>query len=178
MTGACSGMNARLRCREGNQGMPNLTDYIEDYLKKLLAISNRRYVDIHRHELARKFSCVPSQINYVLGSRFSLERGYLVESRRGGSGYIRIYRVEPLDTESYVELLEDLAESGYEPSRIRQLLVRLTEEKKFTRREARMVESVLNAVDNTASEFDKNQIRELQARLFKSALEALLKGSE
>ena len=72
--------------------MANLSDYIEDYLKKLLSLSSRRYVDIQRGELAQKFDCVPSQINYVLSTRFSLERGYVVESRRGERIYSH-YRV-------------------------------------------------------------------------------------
>ena len=73
--------------------MASLTDHIEDYLKRMLAISTRNFVEIQRVELARKFACVPSQVNYVLNSRFSPARGYLVESRRGGGGYIRIYRI-------------------------------------------------------------------------------------
>jgi len=49
--------------------------------------------ELQRSELAHKFKCVPSQINYVISTRFSPERGYIVESRRGGGGYIRITRV-------------------------------------------------------------------------------------
>ena len=50
-------------------------------------------VEIQRGDLAARFHCVPSQINYVVSTRFSPERGYIVESRRGGNGYIRITRV-------------------------------------------------------------------------------------
>ena len=50
--------------------------------------------ELQRAELANRFNCVPSQINYVISTRFSPERGYIVESRRGGGGYIRISRVE------------------------------------------------------------------------------------
>jgi transcriptional regulator CtsR len=49
--------------------------------------------EIQRSELASRFNCVPSQINYVISTRFSPEHGYVVESRRGGGGYIRISRV-------------------------------------------------------------------------------------
>ena len=49
--------------------------------------------ELQRSELANRFNCVPSQINYVISTRFSPERGYIVESRRGGGGYIRIRRV-------------------------------------------------------------------------------------
>lgn len=57
------------------------------------------YTEIQRNELAQSLGCVPSQINYVLASRFTPEQGYIVESRRGGGGYIRISRVKgDLDT--------------------------------------------------------------------------------
>ena len=49
--------------------------------------------ELQRSELAQRFHCVPSQINYVVSTRFSPEHGYIVESRRGGGGYIRITRV-------------------------------------------------------------------------------------
>ena len=49
--------------------------------------------EIQRNELAQSIGCVPSQINYVIASRFTPEQGYIVESRRGGGGYIRIRRV-------------------------------------------------------------------------------------
>ena len=49
--------------------------------------------ELQRAELAQRFNCVPSQINYVISTRFSPEHGYIVESRRGGNGYIRITRV-------------------------------------------------------------------------------------
>jgi transcriptional regulator CtsR len=56
-------------------------------------------VELRRQELAERFGCAPSQINYVLETRFTFERGYLIESRRGGGGYIRIIRLatEPAD---------------------------------------------------------------------------------
>lgn len=72
--------------------MSNLSDLIEQHLLQLLIQSSR--VELQRRELARMFRCVPSQINYVLETRFNPERGYVVESRRGGGGYIRIYRLQ------------------------------------------------------------------------------------
>lgn len=56
-------------------------------------------LELQRSDLAQRFGCVPSQINYVMSTRFSPERGYIVESRRGGGGYIRITRVQ-VDTET------------------------------------------------------------------------------
>ncbi|HHU91380.1 MAG TPA: CtsR family transcriptional regulator [Clostridiaceae bacterium] len=72
--------------------MARLSDIIEDFLKGLI-IEEEGTVEIQRNELANKFNCVPSQINYVISTRFTAEKGYYVESRRGGGGYISIKRV-------------------------------------------------------------------------------------
>ncbi|MBE6919786.1 MAG: CtsR family transcriptional regulator [Ruminococcaceae bacterium] len=85
-------------------------------------------LELQRSDLAERFGCVPSQINYVMSTRFSPERGYIVESRRGGNGYIRISRVrmdrqtllmhvinsvgDELDLPSARAILTNLAESG------------------------------------------------------------------
>lgn len=66
----------------------SITQLILEMLKK------NGYTEIQRNELAQTLGCVPSQINYVISSRFTPEQGYIVESRRGGGGYIRISRVK------------------------------------------------------------------------------------
>lgn len=71
--------------------MANMTDDIEQFLKQLVRQSGS--TELQRATLALQFGCAPSQINYVLATRFTPERGYLVESRRGGGGYIRITRL-------------------------------------------------------------------------------------
>ena len=73
--------------------MANLADIIEEYLRELLEQSVNDSIEIQRGELARVFQCVPSQITYVLEKRFSIDRGFVVQSRRGGGGYIRIMRL-------------------------------------------------------------------------------------
>lgn len=73
--------------------MASLSDIIEIFIKDLI-ISTNGAVEIQRNELANQFKCVPSQINYVIGTRFTLEKGYYVESKRGGGGHIRIKRAE------------------------------------------------------------------------------------
>ena len=70
-----------------------LSNIIEDFINDMLREAEAGEIELRRKELADKFSCVPSQINYVISTRFSPEKGYLVESRRGGGGYIRISRV-------------------------------------------------------------------------------------
>lgn len=72
--------------------MAIISDMIEDLLKQMIE-QNKGSIEITRNELAGKINCVPSQITYVLATRFTNDQGYLVESRRGGGGWIRIRRV-------------------------------------------------------------------------------------
>lgn len=76
-----------------------LSNIIEEFIKEMLA--ENREIELQRNELANRFNCVPSQINYVISTRFSPERGYSVESRRGGGGYIKITRTAP-ENENYI----------------------------------------------------------------------------
>ena len=75
--------------------MKSTSDRIEEYLYDLLKQSANGVIELQRNDLAQMFSCVPSQINYVIATRFTLERGYVVESKRGGGGYVRIKRIAP-----------------------------------------------------------------------------------
>lgn len=69
-----------------------MSDIVAQYIEKLLEEDNG-YAELQRNELAGTLGCVPSQINYVITSRFTPEHGYMVESRRGGGGYIRITKI-------------------------------------------------------------------------------------
>ena len=71
-----------------------ISDLIARFLQESLDEAEDGVLEIQRSDLAQRFNCVPSQINYVMSTRFSPERGYIVESRRGGNGYIRITRVQ------------------------------------------------------------------------------------
>ena len=70
-----------------------ISDLIASFLQDSLDTAENGVLEVQRSDLAQRFNCVPSQINYVMSTRFSPERGYIVESRRGGKGYIRITRV-------------------------------------------------------------------------------------
>jgi transcriptional regulator CtsR len=72
--------------------MARLSDIIENFIKQALSDAEG-VAEIQRNELAIRFNCVPSQINYVISTRFTHDRGYYVESRRGGGGFIRISKV-------------------------------------------------------------------------------------
>ena len=73
-------------------GSKNTSDNIEEYIKNLLAQAG--IAELKRSEVADFFQVVPSQINYVIKTRFTESRGYIVESKRGGGGYIRIGKIE------------------------------------------------------------------------------------
>ena len=71
-----------------------ISDLIACFIQEALDETEDDVVELQRGDLAQRFNCVPSQINYVMSTRFSPEHGYIVESRRGGNGYIRIRRVQ------------------------------------------------------------------------------------
>ena len=79
---------------------------IEEYLKKALKEEGR--VEIQRNEVADLFDCVPSQINYVINSRFTIQHGYVVESKRGGGGYIRIVEIQVNNNAEQLELMDEI----------------------------------------------------------------------
>ncbi len=80
--------------------MRNTSDMIEKYLKELL--SQAAEIEIRRSEIAEHFGVVPSQINYVIKTRFTLPKGFEVESKRGGGGYIRIVRIQYSDAHDFL----------------------------------------------------------------------------
>ncbi len=84
----------------------NISDMIEEFIKETLGSSPK--LDISRNELANYFNVAPSQINYVLTTRFNYERGYITESRRGGSGYVTILRTEDSDSDYTKQILTRL----------------------------------------------------------------------
>lgn len=119
--------------------MRNISDIIEGYLKDVLELSEKGHVEIKRSELADKFQCVPSQINYVINTRFTIERGYLVESKRGGGGYIRIVRVA---VHSKADLIDDMMQQvgdAVSQSAAEHMIYRLIDEQVIAKREAKLM---------------------------------------
>ena len=89
--------------------MSNIADLIEDYILRRLAAEHNRKVELKRSDIADEISCAPSQISYVLSTRFTQDKGFVVESRRGLGGFIRIGRV-PLQNLIYQDILEKINE--------------------------------------------------------------------
>lgn len=89
--------------------MSTLSDIIEQFIKELM--EENGVIDLQRNLLAQQFDCSPSQINYVLTTRFNNEKGYIVESKRGGGGYIRIFKVESTKYNLEELLVETIGDS-------------------------------------------------------------------
>ena len=83
--------------------MRNLADIIENFIIRQLLADSDNTIMVQRNELADRLSCAPSQISYVLSTRFTPEKGFLVESRRGSGGFVRIVRVVPQIDEQIIK---------------------------------------------------------------------------
>ena len=121
----------------------SLADLIEKYIKQQIHRSENQAIALSRAELAELFSCMPSQINYVLATRFTLERGYLIESRRGGGGYIRIARVTKADRLSMAERLVLEIGGQISESEADQFLASFHELGVLTRQQVRVIRAIL-----------------------------------
>ncbi|MFJ8072129.1 CtsR family transcriptional regulator [Peribacillus sp. NPDC096447] len=150
--------------------MRNISDVIETYLKQVLEISQRDILEIKRSEIADKFQCVPSQINYVINTRFTIERGYVVESKRGGGGYIRIMKVESQDSVQLINQLLSLIGSRVTQSMAEGVISRLMNEDVINEREAKIMMSV---IDRSVIYIDLPDRDELRARILTAMLTTL-----
>ena len=161
--------------RKDGVTMKNISNVIEGYLKALLEESIQDYIEIQRNELATLFNCVPSQINYVLNTRFSAGRGYIVESRRGGGGYIRIVKL-PLDQRVHLVLeIRKLIGEEISHNDATGLIKRLREEALLSSREEALM---LAAVDNNVLRISPPVSDRLRALLLKSMISGVLRETQ
>ncbi|WML42548.1 CtsR family transcriptional regulator [Neobacillus sp. PS3-40] len=150
--------------------MRNISDIIEGYLKKVLEMSEDDLVEIKRSEVADKFQCVPSQINYVINTRFTIERGYLVESKRGGGGYIRIIKVQSHDLVDLIDQLLSLFQNRISQTSAEDVIYRLIQEEIITSREAKIM---LSVIDRSVLYIDLPYRDELRSRMLKAMITTL-----
>lgn len=116
--------------------MPCMTDEIERHLLQLLA--DRAGIEVQRADLAEHFGCAPSQISYVLVTRFTPARGFVIESRRGGGGYIRVVRL-PAEARGDVAVVPEACDQATAEQHIE----RLREAGRLTAREAAILRAVV-----------------------------------
>ena len=148
-----------------------LSDSIESFIKTLLSDESDE-VELKRNELAEYFQCAPSQINYVLATRFSPDHGYLTESRRGGGGYIRIVRVVESGSRRLMYLINERIGDSLSEEECVRLISQLKEQEIITADEAAlMVASVsTRAMGVPVQDSLKNALR---ARMMKSMLTSI-----
>ena len=150
--------------------MRNISDIIEGYLKKVIELDDKGHVEIKRSEIAEQFQCVPSQINYVINTRFTADRGYLVESKRGGGGYIRIVRVRAHTKAELIETILQSLEHGASQVMMEDIVFRLIDEEVVSNREAKMM---LAALGRTTLNLPLPHRDELRSRILKAMLVTL-----
>ena len=152
--------------------MQNLSSDIEQYILSRLEGESENYISLRRKELAEIFGCVPSQINYVLRSRFSPEQGYIIESRRGEHGYIKIVKISCITPQERTAHLDDIIGDSISMNDAHRLLETLEAREFITQRERLLVEIALRH-SNYICETIRTGGRE---KMFAELLKRMLKG--
>lgn len=152
--------------------MARLSDVIEDFIKTLLKQSEGE-LELQRNELAEYFECAPSQINYVLATRFSLDRGYYIESRRGGGGFIRIVQLD-LDKDDYLlHLINERIGRTISENETNDIVTNIMERGIITEREALIIKSALT---DKVIAIPANLRGVIRANILKAMLVAILRS--
>ncbi len=121
--------------------MAQLSDSIEQFIKELM--ESDAQVELRRNELAHHFGCAPSQINYVLATRFSVDHGYIIESRRGGGGFIRIVRMRERSPETLLSAIIERIGNSISEESAAAIIANLMERKIITVKEARLMRAAV-----------------------------------
>lgn len=148
----------------------SISDIIEQYLKEILHQNEEKMIEIKRSEIADQFQCVPSQINYVINTRFTIEKGYIIESKRGGGGYIRIIRIEHRDEFDLIDDIIHLINPNVSQQAAIDVIERLYENKIITFREQNIM---LSAIDREVLAYPLPERDKLRARILTVMLTAL-----
>ncbi|MDE6200956.1 MAG: CtsR family transcriptional regulator [Clostridiales bacterium] len=135
----------------------NVSDIIEKFL--LDTLGDELSVNFNRNELATYFAVAPSQINYVLATRFTPERGYMTESRRGGGGYITLIRVSQNVDDILTNYIDQTLSDGIDYGKACQILERLTSDGIFTENEAQLIKAAISDKALLAPTVAKNKLR-------------------
>ena len=120
-----------------------LSDTTEEFIKALMEDENRE-IELRRNELAEHFQCAPSQINYVLATRFTPDHGYVIESRRGCGGHIRIVRLASTSREVLLQMLYQRIGTSIRASEAAKIIEHLKTENIVTPDEAQLMLAALS----------------------------------
>ena len=138
--------------------MARLSDIIEAFIKQLFNENRENVIFIQRNELADQFRCAPSQINYVLTTRFTYERGYLIESKRGGGGHIAIKQLEYDSSNERERLINQSIGDAMTYHNAYSLLNHLLESGVIQERECEIMKIAVNDRSLTSTD-NKNKVR-------------------
>ena len=122
--------------------MAQLSDSIERFIKELMC--EEQHIELRRNELAQHFGCAPSQINYVLATRFSVDHGYIIESRRGGGGYVRIVRMQEREEGNLLEALLNRVGNSVDEDTANAIITHLKDLKLVTANEAMLMRAAVS----------------------------------
>ena len=142
-----------------------MSDIIEEFIKELLE-ENDEYVEIKRNELAEHFHCVPSQINYVISTRFKPSQGYYVESKRGGGGNIKIRKINN-DKSDYLMYIINNIGKGITSNDVDILLSDFLTYNIISEKEAKLLKV---ATSDNVLKLDSKIKDEVRARILKNML--------
>ncbi len=142
-----------------------LSNLIENFIKEMMD-EESGVIELQRNELALRFNCVPSQINYVISTRFSPERGYIVESRRGGGGYIKIKRAGG-DKETYIKKVISLIGDYLSQTDMNAIIQNLYELDMLSEREGKII---IAALRDNAIAINPPQRDFIRAKMLKNIL--------
>ena len=148
-----------------------ISDSIEQFIKEMLGEDSPE-VELKRNELAEYFGCAPSQINYVLATRFSPSQGYLTESHRGGGGYIRIVRVVETGPQKMAYLVRDRIGDSLSEEEAQRIIVHLRDSGMADPAEADLMNAALSP-KALAVPLSPAMKATLRARILKSMILAL-----
>jgi transcriptional regulator CtsR len=151
--------------------MIRISDTIEQFIKEMISENKQNVVEIQRNELANHFCCAPSQINYVLTTRFTTEKGYYIESRRGGGGCIKIYKVEYVENKPLVDIILDKIGDSITYDGGSRIIDALREADVITCREVNILKSAIN--DRTLWIVNNNR-NKIRAEILKSSVMAIM----
>ena len=147
-----------------------MSDKIEAFILELLK-EDDDWLEIGRNELASVFNCVPSQINYVISTRFCPERGYAVESKRGGGGCLRIRRLDSPDNSLLTETVGQIG-SVIDYKTAESLICRLVSQNEIDSKSAALITAAIN--DKSLPQSLGSKRDEIRANITKNMLTALM----
>lgn len=151
--------------------MSTISKKIELYLKLQLNEAENQVIEIQRNSLADFFNCVPSQINYVLNTRFNLEQGYSIETRRGGGGFVRIRKID-LGLKDRLCTLQASYFENLQPDNMSSFIERLYEEEILTERERYLMKEVFNS--RAFSRMNHQKSQQMKVEILQDLLKAII----